>query len=311
MEAYLLIRGSIYFMSFSTYLRGKLGELEINSRSLIAKLQLFSSAFEKLDPVTLSRWLNDRTTPSLEKQLLVLSCFESEFYPYLEYVSAPAVSRSITKVFEQVFDSIESSYHSILTYKEVLDSDACPSIEKVSWFELKSLVPNFYESTMSYERFFSEIDTDEQSNINFCAIRSGSKVMSHVSFSTDVHYLTSIFGNNIDINFNKKTLFINLGHYASRKHYEALVGIVLNHICNSFGDIDDFYVVSRGTDFLNLIEVFGGKVISANREESAVGNIYLIKVNLFESLVNPFIYSLLKDSYEVYHKIENSKWINT
>lgn len=139
-------------MTFSTYLKKKLSDTGVSSKSVIAKLQLFSPAFEKLDPVTLSRWLNERTIPTLEKQLLVVLCLESKVYPYLEYISAPSVSRSLLKVYETVFNNIESSYHSILTYKDASNSNLTPQLEELSWSNLQKSVPGFFESTQSYKK---------------------------------------------------------------------------------------------------------------------------------------------------------------
>ncbi|ABU70609.1 hypothetical protein [Vibrio campbellii] len=289
-------------MSFSKYLRTKLNDEGINSKSLIAKLQLFSPVFEKLDPVTLSRWLNDRTLPSLEKQLLALQCFESKFYPYLEYINSPSVSRSLTKVYESVFNNIESSYHSILMHRDC-DLSIKPSIEEMNWSELKNSVPNFYESISTYKPLFLEAGKYSQSNMTFCSIRSESKVISHLSISNDIEVLSSLFNGRLDIDFRSKSLFFNIGYYACRKHYNMLVGVILNYICDKYESIEDFYVVARGTDFLCLLESFGGELISANRESGVIGNVYLVKLNLIKVLINPFIFSLLIESSEVYQEI--------
>lgn len=294
-----------YTMPFSQYLRSKLSVAGIDSKSLIAKLQLFSPVFEKLDSVTFSRWLNDRTIPSLEKQIQVLLCFESKFYPYLECINLPSVSRSFTKVYEEVFDNIESSYHSIITYKD-LDSSISPSIEAMTWSQLQNAVPNFYESISSYERLFSEIEKYNSSNITFCSIRNESKVISHFSASSDIEILSTIFSGDLDIDFKRKSVFINIGYCACRKHYDMLVGVLLNYIYDQHTSIDDFYVIVRRPDFLNLIESFGGKLISANREDDVIGNVYLLKVNVMKALTNPFIFSLLKGAYAVYQEINKT-----
>ncbi|WP_373408796.1 hypothetical protein, partial [Vibrio jasicida] len=203
-------------MPFSRYLKGKLSNLKLSSKSLIAKLQLFSDEFEKLDSVTLSRWLNGRTIPSLERQILVLRCLELKLHPYLECISLPSVPRSFTKVYEEVFDNIASSYHSILTYKD-LDLSISPSIEVMTWFQLQKAVPNFYESISSYEDLLSQNDKYKSNNVTFCSIRSESKVISHFSVSSDIDILPTIFSGELDIDFKRKSVFINIGYCACRK----------------------------------------------------------------------------------------------
>ncbi len=292
-------------MPFSRYLKGKLSNLKLSSKSLIAKLQLFSDEFEKLDSVTLSRWLNGRTIPSLERQILVLRCLELKIHPHLECISLPSVPRSFAKVYEEVFDNIESSYHSIITYKD-LDLSISPSIEVMTWFQLQKAVPNFYESISSYEDLLSQNDKYKSRNITFCSIRSESKVISHFSVSSDIDILPTIFSGELDIDFKRKSVFINTGYCACRKHYDMLVGVLLNYIYDQHASIDDFYVIARRPDFLNLIESFGGKLISANREDGVIGNVYLLKVNVMKALTNPFIFSLLKEAYKVYQEVNKN-----
>lgn len=288
-------------MSFSKYLRSKLSEGGVNSKSIIARLQLFSNVFEKLDSVTLSRWVNNHTVPSLEKQLLVFQCFETKLYPYLQYASLPSISRTSTKVYESVFDSLESSYHSILTCHSASTATGTAT-EKVSWPELRNIVPGFYESTSSYQHLINETENKWKNDITLCSFRSGNKVISHLSMSKNIHQLKYIFKGNLDIDFNKESLFFNIGYYACRNHYNVLIGIFLNYICDKHERVKDFYVIVRGVKFLELIEDFGGRLLSANKESKVVGNVYLIRLNITEILSNPFIFSLLKESYEIYQE---------
>lgn len=290
-------------MSFSTYLKRKLSEEGVNSKSIIAKLQLFSSSFEKLDPVTLSRWLNERTIPTLEKQLLVVLCFDFRFYPYLEHIISPVASRSLLKVYESVFKNIESSYHSILTYKEAYNSNLKPSIEKINWSKLQCLLPDFYESISSYHRVLPDLNLSDENDVTFCSLRSGEKVVSHLSVSKDINYLKVMFGHNVNIDFDKKSLVFNVGYYSNREHYKILVGLLLNHICNHHEEIEEFYVIARGMGFLTLIESFGGKLLSANKEDDFIGNVYLLKMDFIKTISNPFMFSLLKESYGTYKNI--------
>ncbi|MFS1917972.1 hypothetical protein [Vibrio sp. 10N.286.46.E10] len=290
-------------MPFSSYLKTKLNDNDFSSKSIIAKLQLFSSSFDKLDPVTLSRWVNGRTIPTLEKQLLVVRCFDSSFYPNLEHIIAPAVSRSQLKVYESLFNNVESSYHSILTYKEASDSRLKPSIEKVNWSKLQCLLPGFYESTLSYNRALPVLNRLDENNVTFCSLRSRDKVISHLSISHDINYLKAIFGHNVNIDFDKESVVFNIGYYSNREHYKILVGLLLNHICYHHEKIEDFYVIARGMGFLKLIESFGGKLLSANKEDNAIGNVYLLKMDFMRAITNPFAFSLLKESYGTYKDI--------
>ncbi|WP_045384370.1 hypothetical protein [Vibrio campbellii] len=290
-------------MTFGSYLKDKLGNGELSSKSIIAKLQLNDSTFEKLDPVTLSRWINGRTTPALEKQLSVMQCFEPALYPYLKYIPAPAVPRSYRKVYEAVFDNIESSYHSIFALKDASASGLTLSFEHLDWSQFLNSVPGFFEATRSYSRVSLDKKKAHSDCVTFCSLSNESRVVSHLSVSSDIECLKTIFGKELNVDTQKKAVVFNIGYFICREHYNILLGLLLNHVCSVYEKIDDFYMVVRGRDFLSLGESFGGKLISANKESDVVGNIYLLKLDFIKTLSNPFIFSLLKSSYTKYQEM--------
>ncbi|CAH1536860.1 hypothetical protein THZG08_580014 [Vibrio owensii] len=195
-------------MTFDTYLKKRLIFGELNTKLAIAKLQQGSSMFEKIDPVTISRWINGRTTPTLEKQLLVMHCLEPRVYPFLKYVSAPSVSRLHRKVYDTVFDNIESSYHSIIAHSNALTSDLVPCLERLTWDKLFELVPSFFEATSSYSRMLLARKESDVGGVTFCSLRNGTKIVSHLSVSSDVECLKMIFeGRCLNIDFGKKQYF--------------------------------------------------------------------------------------------------------
>ncbi|PTQ14873.1 hypothetical protein, partial [Vibrio sp. 10N.286.46.E10] len=99
------------------------------------------------------------------------------------------------------------------------------------------------------------------------------------------------------------SVVFNIGYYSNREHYKILVGLLLNHICYHHEKIEDFYVIARGMGFLKLIESLGGKLLSANKEDNAIGNVYLLKMDFMRAITNPFAFSLLKESYGTYKDI--------
>ena len=288
-------------MSFSTYLRHKLNEGVFTSKSIIAKLQLSSNLFGKLDSVTLSRWVNGHTIPTLEKQLMLIKCLESDLYPHLANVEATSVPRRIIKRFDEMFNGIETSYHSILNFQESVESNNELSLENVCWSKLTSLVPYFFESIASYHLLLSDVKIDntrvDDSSVSFCSIRSSSGISSHLSFSRDIDYLTAIFGSGLNIDLSKKSLFFNVGYFSSRETYRKLVGTLLNEMCKCHDDVELVYVIARGADFLSFMEDLGGELIGAKRENRMVGNVYLLKFNYLDMISNPFLFSLIKEFY--------------
>lgn len=293
-------------MSFTHYLKKRKANEKVSAKSLIIKLQLFHPAFEKLDPVTLSRWINGRTTPSLEKQLLLVSYFGSDLLSYINSINQPEVSGSTSQIYDNIFEDIESSYHSIMLSNELSSTTLTPEIEKVTWSELTELVPNFYESTTCYQRVLSNKSITEKEDIVLCSIKSENKVVSHLSISTNLKYLSNLFGSDINFDIKENGVAFNIGYLHTRIQYELLLGILFNYVCDNFKHLKEIYVIVRGTKFLNFVEHFGGVVISSSKENRNIGNIFLLKLDFMKTISNAFYLSLIKNANESYKEIIES-----
>lgn len=69
-------------MSFESYLQDKLFNIGFVRNKLIDDLSFLYEEFQSLDHITLSRWVNGNTEPSILKQLLVCNYFNDSILDY-------------------------------------------------------------------------------------------------------------------------------------------------------------------------------------------------------------------------------------
>ncbi|HIF9122113.1 TPA: hypothetical protein ACX6O4_002579, partial [Photobacterium damselae] len=69
-------------MSFEAYLQDKLFNVGFVRNKLIDDLSFLYKEFQSLDHITLSRWVNGNTEPSILKQLLVCNYFNDSILDY-------------------------------------------------------------------------------------------------------------------------------------------------------------------------------------------------------------------------------------
>ncbi|MCG9780745.1 hypothetical protein [Photobacterium damselae] len=70
-------------MPFSVYLKQKLTENRLTQARFAESLSVFHPALCAVDPITTSRWVNNHTTPSPYRQLLVCLFFKTNLSKFI------------------------------------------------------------------------------------------------------------------------------------------------------------------------------------------------------------------------------------
>ncbi len=101
-------------MSFSLYLKNKISKNNIKRGVLIARLNLYHTEFTNLDGITFSRWINNKTTPSPYKQILIAHYFNDDIISFLKNeMTIKRESKHIASNFHKLMNNIEKSYCNI------------------------------------------------------------------------------------------------------------------------------------------------------------------------------------------------------
>lgn len=297
-------------MRFHKYLQRMLDEKNIRQVKLLHKLQLFHPTFEGLDAITLSRWCNDKTLPSLKKQLLVANYFEKDLSYFIQHINPPKLPTNFIKPYNTAFDKIETSYSNV-GYNAIPKAPATLSMLNLSKDTHRHLFRDFYEHMEAYQRVFAKIDeNNEVLRTTAFTIKKGDQIVSHLAFNDDVAKISCHFRQTLPSSPQKKpdlnAILLNVGYYYCRGYYESLIGHLFNHLIDRNLDVETCYVVTRGKDFLELMELMDGECLLAAQEPKAIGNVYLLRFDFKQLLAHPFIFQQVQRTYLSYPKLKQA-----
>ena len=293
-------------MNFSEYLQFMLHKNELRQIELLNKLQSLDAPFHSLDSITLSRWCNNKTRPSLKKQLLVASVFEKKISYFIQHIGEANIPSAFLKAYNSHFNKIENPYVR-LGYKLLDKNPPTLSMLDIGTIEHRQLFCNFYTNMETYNRIYKRVnESNKNITTTVFVIKHGEQIVSHLGFNCDVTQLQQFFKQQLPSAPKKKSIIINVGYYDNRNYYELLVGHLGNHVIDNYLDFDELYLVARGSDALFLLEQFGGKLVLTAPESKFIGNIYLLKIEIKELLAHPFIFKQVQKYYFSYMKLKEN-----
>jgi transcriptional regulator with XRE-family HTH domain len=298
-------------MTFQQYLQYMIKKHKMRQTDLLSKLQLSHVMFEGLDCITLSRWCNNKTQPSLHKQLLIAYCLEKNLSFFIQHIETPILKSAFLKKFDTLFNKVESQYHRIGYTANDSTSSSKLSMKNVSTIEHRKLLLEFYSQMETYRYFFGKIT--EKNHIirtQLFTITKGKKIIAHMSFIEDIKQFVPYFRQKLLIQPQKKSILINLGYYTSRKNFQLLIGHMYNHLIQQYSTFHECYISVRGKDFLFFLEQAGGTLILAGQETSDIGNIYLIQFDLKKLFADPFIFLQVQKNYASYQQLKHQLCID-
>ncbi|ENP8454215.1 hypothetical protein ACEI25_000836 [Photobacterium damselae] len=258
---------------------------------LIAQLNLFHSEFQNLDSVTLSRWMTNKTIPSLHKQLLICLYFKQDLYNFIKNknYTSNKTNLNFEKKVKTTMESIEHAIQNVSYFYNKSDkSEYIVTLNNKEEFRKKLKV--FYNNFNIYKDFFRFIDRNSLSPKTItCEERINSIMVSHDSLAfIDKKlkpYFEQFFKINIDLN---EFWFANVGFHSSKESFNTSFTLMTYWLIknNSYA----FLSLVRGKDAFNNYQELGYKQI---RETIIEGNekFYLCQANILEVLSNQYVIS--------------------
>lgn len=74
--------------------------------------------FNGLDEITLSRWINGRTVPSVEKQLIIAKDMNL-VDEYLYSIGNKEIPKKLESLFKLYWSSIDNSFHAVFHIEKI------------------------------------------------------------------------------------------------------------------------------------------------------------------------------------------------
>lgn len=277
-------------MFFSQYLKNQLDSYNTTQTDLVGILHTVHPTLSSLDTITLNRWLNNKTTPPKDKQIVIARFFERDLKNYISLVAPPSIPKSFMSHYNKIFTGIESSY-SAIGY-DYSSEQKTIKLERISRRESRRKLDGFYSNIEGYRKVF-EINGSSTLDLptTLLTINQGERVVSHLSFQDDIDKTMSALSEVIGRKVEKKskTLLSNIGYYSSREHYQLIVGHMFNNILDEYSEYRYLYSLTRGQKFLQMMQLLGGELMHSKREPITVGNCHLVRFTIDKLIAHPFI----------------------
>ncbi|WP_394126327.1 hypothetical protein [Vibrio hepatarius] len=279
-------------MEFSDFLK-KVILANTSRRELLTGLQLKYVEFNGLDEITLSRWVNGNTSPSLYRQLLIAD-FVDEMPFYLDSCMTPMPSGKAIRQFEQYSEQFDSVYHRIRN----------PNCGDSLYFLREENTKCRY--LFSYVFQFSTLKALQEKldmagigiELNVFYIGQKNCAESCLFFHDSAGEVLSTAG--VDFDARNSVLF-GVSFFKNSDHCEIISSFAFNHLLRNFFDRKKIIFTVRGSAGMQYFEKIGGELI-ASKKNHELGNLYLYSFETEKLFSNVIVLTLIKQHNRSYKK---------
>ncbi|HIF9317014.1 hypothetical protein [Photobacterium damselae] len=280
-------------MSFEAYLQDKLFNVGFVRNKLIDDLSFLYKEFQSLDHITLSRWVNGNTEPSILKQLLVCNYFNDSILDYYSNHFNKLTTSKILNAKKRKFFIETGSRYSNDIYQ--IDNKFHCFLEKSNLERNKALFSGVYKRFAISKKCTEVIDKYKHIN-NGSVIIYESDNMGNISSHMIISHNKPIemirearrFLGFYDIAIN--SAFSDVSHFRNEAVFDFFVGVLAIYFIKNNLVLSDFFFFTRHKDLVFIDELLGAKQIS-NTIKNGCDNIYPMKISVLKFLSSPFVIS--------------------
>ncbi|MGR5093872.1 hypothetical protein ACPV5O_25470 [Vibrio maritimus] len=282
-------------MRFGCYLKNLRKNLSYSQQQTVLILKSYSNLFFSLDNITLSRWENGNTTPSLRKQAYVIAAlvglYEARDYikKHNNYVLSPlsfkheSEEAKLLQIYVDNREDFSVSLSNITCLKQIEELDSYLSIAYGEKYD-------DYEELISKSKcFLRKAKTDKSVTTVGHSFFSETTIGDLFSHLKNIESKGRSFLNNIN-NRDASVLYLISDHSINLEVEEEKTSFIINHICK----LDACYfvvrpILTRTIDFYeNANSTLLAKstctdtALSVKKESSTLWHCYIIhSVDLF------------------------------
>lgn len=275
----------------------------ISRKELIALLQNeYYEEFKGLDAITLSRWLNGKSTPPLYKQFYIAKCLNANLKEYIKSLDLSKVKYSAKygMVLYNLNKALDFSI-SVLSYRYV-PTIVSSEISNDNYHEHIRKFGDFYGNISSLKKIQHDLDRMDN-NVKYKSIvlkNEEHEIIGHWSGIVDIEKINGLPSFvNIPSNEVNKSCLVFMGYYINSEHYfELIVQAICLYLISYSKNKDYIYIFN--VDYRPIIE-FGKLVFNAEEVKyypSSNGKdkmgVRLLKFNIIKSIANPILLSMIQ-----------------
>jgi hypothetical protein len=268
---------------------------------LLVKLQLEYTEFSGLDAITLSRWTNGVTQPSLYKQLLIahaVDCLDT----YLSQCRAPAVPKVMENHFAKYTSQFSQPYHliwsprdqEVIRFKSGLAKELREIYQYILKIDILSDLSNHLDSINSGHKV-NVFYVGGEHNAESCIYFHDQVLESFKSININSEKIEQMDVSNV--------LSFGLAYFKSALHCEILLGLSLNYVIRHHFNRDNVLFTARGRASMDFFESIGAQLYASAPEKNNLGNIYIYHMALKKVCGNPKFFNLIKKYQGLYDQV--------
>lgn len=276
----------------------------VSRKELIALLQNnYYEEFKGLDAITLSRWLNGKSTPPLYKQFYIAKCLDVNLKEHIRSLDLSAMKypTKYDAILYNLTKALDFSL-SVLSYRRV-PKYVKSEISRDTYNEHLERFGGFYNNISALKNFKRAL-YDMKSSIDYKSIvlkNEDGEIIGHWSGILDVDKLNGI-PSFITIPENEvdRSCLVSLGYYANSEHYFELIVQAICLYLVSYSKTKDF-IYFYNVDCRPIIEfckfIFNAeemKYYPPLDDKDKMG-VYLLKFNIIKSIANPALLKRVQD----------------
>lgn len=285
-------------LKFSDFLNQVIAK-KMSRKELLVALHLNHHEFQGIDAITLSRWANNVTKPSLFKQLLVADT-AGVLEEYLRLCDIPKMTKAMEEQVRQYTEQFESDYHYIqspqvekrIRFKEGVSSDCRSLFKYIYRFEI-------------FRGLSKSLDLlGVTNNVKIFYIGDTSESESCIFFYEKFDEIFKVLGVGDDklphsISTNN-SLFFGMAYFKNRQQFEYLFGLTFNYIIKNYFNRNYAYFTVRGIRSMRFFEALGSNLVYSYSEDSKLGNIYIYQIDIKKLCSNQLIFNMIKQYSDLY-----------
>lgn len=272
-------------------------------KELIAILQnKYYEEFKGLDEITLSRWLNGKSTPPLYKQFYIAKCLDVDLTEHIRssdftQIKCPikyrVILHNLTKALDFSISVLSYRYVSKYVRSEISDDSYQEHLDKFG---------EFYGNISSLRKFQHDL-YNMGSNIDYKSViikNENDEIIGHWSGILDIKKLNGVPSFiTIPTNDVDKSCLVFLGYYSNSEHYfELIVQAICLYLISYYKTKD--YIYFFNVDCRPIIEfcklIFNAEEIKyyPPLDKKDKMGVRLLKFNIIKSISNPILLSMIQ-----------------
>ncbi len=170
-------------MKFSQYIENLISTSGMTRKQVLEACHKSNdSELHSTDAITLSRWINGKTVPSLYKQILLVNLVEGSLLDFLKNIQLSDIKKNAKEeAFLDDYYRMVDNNHNSINYL-LRSSERHVEIESLPINKLLNRLDVFHNNFSSFDSFFENTELTYKNNATLIACYEAGEIVGHIAF---------------------------------------------------------------------------------------------------------------------------------